>query len=141
VLPGELKSAGATWSHGLIGQKTADGGLVEPEVLTAVVHADHTAFVIALDESIEEGIKDVSVEDGNGEDVAYEVERVNGDPEGEDTDPVCVVRLSEGPELLLVGVVDGSPLPSCSGLPRNSSLLLAHHVAAPQVKVRAVLGR
>ena len=103
MLPGQLQSASAAWGHRLIDQQSADGRLIEPEVLTVVVHAHHTALVVALDEPIEDPIKDVSVEDGDGEDVADEVERVNGDPEGKDTDPVGVIGLCEGPEWLLVG--------------------------------------
>ena len=130
MLPGQLQSASAAWGHRLIDQQTTDGRLIEPEVLTVVVHAHHVALVVTLDEPIEDPIKDVSVEDGNGEDVADEVQRVNGDPEGEDTDPAGRGRLVEGSEWLLVGVVDGVTVASCSGLPRNSSLysrIMLHH--------------
>ena len=80
MLPGQLQSASAAWGHRLIGQQTADGRLIEPEVLTVVVHAHHTALVVALDEPIEDPIKNVSVKDGNGEDVADQVQRINGHP-------------------------------------------------------------
>jgi hypothetical protein len=139
MLPGELKSAGAAWGHGLSDQKTTDGGLVEPEVLTVVVHADHVALVVSLDESIEDAVKYVSVEHRNGEDVADEVERVNGHPEREDTDPAGGVGLVEGPEWLLVGVVDGVTVAVMFGIAQELLAVLAHHVA-PQVKVRSVLG-
>src|SRR5215218_10381423 len=140
MLPGELQSASAAWGHGLIDQQSADGGLIESEVLTVVVHAHHTALVVALDEPIEDPIKDVSVEDGNGEDVADEVQRVNGHPESEDADPASRVRLVEGPKWLLVGVIDGVTVAVMFGIAQELLAVLAHHVA-PQVKVRAVLGR
>src|SRR5215211_3356137 len=140
MLPGQLQSASAAWGHRLIDQQTADGRLIEPEVLTVVVHAHHTALVVALDEPIEDPIKDVSVEDGNGEDVAGEVQRVNGHPESEDADPPGRVCLGEGSEWLLVGVVDGVTVAVMFGVAKELLAVLAHHVA-PQVKVRAVLGR
>src|SRR5829696_10564247 len=140
MLPGQLQSAGAAWGHRLIDQQTADGRLIEPEVLTVVVHAHHTALVVALDQPIEDPIKHVSVKDGNGEDVADEVQRVNGHPESEDADPPGRVRLVEGPEWLLVGVVDGVTVAVMFGIAQEFLAVLAHHVA-PQVKVRAVLGR
>src|SRR5215218_4280024 len=140
MLPGELQSAGAAWSHGLIDQKTTDGGLIEPEVLAVVVHAHHTALVVALDQPVEDAIKDVSVEDRNGEDVADEVQRVNGHPEGEHADPAGRVRLVQGPEWLLVGVIDRVPVAVMFGIAEELLAVLTHHVA-PQVEVRAVLAR
>src|SRR6266536_2622570 len=108
-------------------------GTVECE-LVAVPRACHSAFFVQLHKAVKDFVENVSVEDGNREEIANEVQGIYPGPKARDTDlagPPCGIERSKG---FLACVVNGIATPIMLRVPQELLAVFPHHVA-PQIKV------
>jgi hypothetical protein len=135
MLPCQPKGGGAAWCPRFIGKQPTDRLALEGELLAVAVHAFDGALIVEVNQAIEDAVEDVGVKHSHGEDVTDKIECVDPDAKAEDADLASLAGLIEGPERLLVGIVDWVAVAVVLGIAEELLAVLTHHVA-PQIEVR-----